>query len=90
MKLSKFKCERCHGFHQVFATRKGLLEHTLLLMMLIRPIHCEECRDRYETFGLFSNRIVFRNHTVHVARWAAIVILSASAVGGIVALAILR
>ena len=90
MKLSQFKCERCHGFHQAFADRKGLLEHTVLPLLFIRPIHCEECRDRYETFGLFSNRIVFRRHTVYLARWAAIVIITASVVGGLVALAILR
>jgi hypothetical protein len=90
MTLSEFKCERCHGFQQGFATRKGLLEHTVLPLLLIRSIHCEECGDRYKTFGIFSKRIIFRNHTVYVARWATIVILSASAVGGIVALALLR
>jgi hypothetical protein len=90
MTLSKFKCERCHGFQQGFARRRGVLERTLLLFLLIRPIHCEECGDRYKTFGLGSQRIVFRQHTIHLARWATIVILSASAVGGIVALAIIR
>ena len=90
MTLSQFKCERCHGFHQGFARRKGVLEHTLLPLFLIRPIHCEECADRYKTIGLGTKRIVFRQHTIHVARWAAIVILSASAVGGIVALVIIR
>jgi hypothetical protein len=58
--------------------------------MLIAPIRCEECGDRYKTFGMGSKRVVFRQHTVHVARWAAIVILSASAVGGLVSLIILR
>lgn len=88
--LSTFKCERCHGFQQTVARRKGVLEHTVLPLAFIRPIRCEECGDRYETLGIASKRIVFCRHTVHVARWAAIVVLSASAVGGIVALLILR
>jgi len=90
MTLSTFRCERCHGHKQAFARRKGVLEYTLLPLLLIRPIRCEECADRYKTFGIGSFRIVFRQRTVYVVRWAAIVILSASAVGGIVALAILR
>jgi hypothetical protein len=90
MTLSTYKCERCHGFQQVFARRKGVLEHTVLPLFFIRPIRCEECGDRYKTFGIASKRIVLRQHTVYVARWAAIVILSASAVGGLVALVILR
>lgn len=90
MTLSTFKCERCHGFKQTLARRKGVLEHTVLPLMLIAPIRCEECGDRYKTFGMGSKRVVFRQHTVHVARWAAIVILSASAVGGLVSLIILR
>jgi hypothetical protein len=90
MTLSTFRCERCHGIQQTFARRKGVLEHTLLPLLLIRPIRCEECADRYKTFGIGSKRIIFRQHTVYVARWAAIVILSATAVGGIVTLAILR
>jgi hypothetical protein len=90
MTLSTYKCERCHGFQQVFARRKGVLEHTVLPLFFIRPIRCEECGDRYKTFGVASKRIVLRQHTVYVARWAAIVILSASAVGGLVALAISR
>jgi hypothetical protein len=90
MTLSTYKCERCHGFQQVFARRKGVLEHTVLPLLFIRPIRCEECGDRYKTFGIGSMRIVLRQHTVYVARWAAIVILSASAVGGLVALAISR
>ena len=88
MTLSTFKCERCHGFKKVVASRQGVLEHTLLPFLLIRPYRCEECGDRYKTFGIGSNRVVFRQHTVYVARWAAIVILSASAVAGIVVLAI--
>jgi hypothetical protein len=90
MTLSTFKCERCHGFKQTLARRKGVLEHTLLPLMFIAPIRCEECGDRYKTFGIGSKRVVFRQHTVYVARWAAIVILSASAVGGLVSLIILR
>ena len=90
MTLSTYKCERCHGFQQVFARRKGVLEHTVLPLFFIRPIRCEECGDRYKTFGIGSMRIVLQQHTVYVARWAAIVILSASAVGGLVALAISR
>lgn len=90
MTLSTFKCERCHGFKQTLARRKGVLEHAVLPLMLIAPIRCEECGDRYKTFGMGSKRVVFRQHTVHVARWAAIVILSASAVGGLVSLIILR
>jgi hypothetical protein len=90
MTLSTYKCERCHGFQQVFARRKGVLEHTVLPLFFIRPIRCEECGDRYKTFGIASKRIVLRQHTVYIARWAAIVILSASAVGGLVALAISR
>jgi hypothetical protein len=90
MTLSTFKCERCHGFRQTPARRKGVLEHTVLPLMFIGPIRCEECGDRYKTFGLGSKRVVFRQHTVYVARWAAIVILSATAVGGLVSLVILR
>lgn len=90
MTLSTFKCERCHGIRQASARRKGLLEHTLLPLLFIRPIRCEECADRYKTFGIGSKRVVFRQHTVYVARWAAIVILSATAVGGLVSLIILR
>lgn len=90
MTLSTFKCERCHGFQQTVARRKGVLEHTVLPLMFIGPIRCEECGDRYKTFGIGKKRVVFRQHTVHVARWAAIVILSASAVGGIVSLIMWR
>src|SRR5579863_2260197 len=50
MTLSTFKCERCHGFKQTLARRKGVLEHTLLPLMFIGPIRCEECGDRYKTF----------------------------------------
>jgi hypothetical protein len=89
MTLKTFKCERCHGFRQVFARRKGVLEYTLLPLLLIRPIRCEECGDRYKTFGIGSHRIIFRQHTVYVVRWAAIVILCATAVGGIITLALL-
>jgi hypothetical protein len=88
MTLSTFKCERCHGFQKAVARRQGVLEHTLLPLLFIRPYRCSECADRYETFGVGSNRIVFRQHTVYVARWAAIVILSACAVGAIVVFAI--
>jgi len=90
MTLSTYKCERCHGFRQTGARRKGVLEHTVLPLVLIAPIRCEECGDRYKTFGLGSKRIVFRQHTVYVARWAAIVILSAGAVGELVTLIIAR
>jgi hypothetical protein len=90
MTLSTFKCERCHGFQQANARRKGVLEHTVLPLFFIRPIRCEECGDRYKTFGIASQRIVLRQHTVYVARWAAIVIMSASAVGGLFALLITR
>jgi hypothetical protein len=90
MTLSTFKCERCHGFRQTLARRKGVLEHTVLPLMFIGPIRCEECGDRYKTFGIGSKRVVFRQHFVYVARWAAIVILSAGAVGGLVSLLILR
>lgn len=90
MTLSTFKCERCHGFRQTLARRKGVLEHTVLPLMFIGPIRCEECGDRYKTFGIGSKRVVFCQHTVYVVRWAAIVILSATAVGGLVSLLILR
>jgi hypothetical protein len=90
MTLKTFKCERCHGFKQSVARRKGLLEHTILPLFSIRPYRCGECGDRYETFGFWSHRIVFRQHTTYVARWAMIVILSASVVAGLVAMLILR
>jgi len=90
MTLSTFKCERCHGTQQTVARRKGVLEHTVLPLVFIRAYRCEECGDRYKTFGIASKRIVFRQHTVYVARWAAIVILAATAVGGLVSLAISR
>lgn len=88
MTFSTFKCERCDRFKKVVARRYGVLEHALLPFLFIRAYRCEECGDRYNTFGIGSNRIVFRQHTVYVARWAAIVILSATAVAAIVVLAI--
>ncbi len=34
----------------------------MLPLMFIGPIRCEECGDRYKTFGLGSKRVVFRQH----------------------------
>jgi hypothetical protein len=90
VKLSEFDCERCQDKRPVPSAPRTVLDYTILPLFLIRHIRCKYCGDRYATFGLGKDRLVFRRRTSQAVRKAAFVVLCAVLVAGAVAFMILR
>jgi hypothetical protein len=82
--LSTFRCERCRGTVPKHSRRKGILEHSLLQLLLIRYYRCADCGERYATFGVGESRTVIRQKTTRTARTITLVTLFAIAITGII------